>query len=200
MPRQSSATNAAERAATNLKRVVGENIKAHRIALDLSQEELAEKFGVSRAAVSQYEIGAGEVNAGDLPRLAEILGMSLPQFFQVPPEPYVAPKGPDFQWMLGQVTHAQGGTARSHLPQRSLVRSVNSLDPPWTTEEAALESERPPQGEVPGGEVMAQFSLLTPGNQDLVQRLIRALLEAPSAPRRAGAKRVKRRIKAKENR
>ncbi len=85
MPRKSSAANAPKRSDTNVRRTIGANIKARRLTLGWSQQELAERFGVSRAAVSQYEIGTGEVNAGDLPRLADILGVSLLDLYGNPP-------------------------------------------------------------------------------------------------------------------
>ena len=81
MPRKSSASNNLKRSPFNVRETVGGNIKRHRLTLDWSQQELADRFGVSRAAVSQYEIGTGEVNAGDLPRLADFLGISLLDFF-----------------------------------------------------------------------------------------------------------------------
>lgn len=81
MPRKSSAPNNLKRSPFNVREIVGGNIKRHRLTLGLSQQELADRFGVSRAAVSQYEIGTGEVNAGDLPRLADLLGISLLDFF-----------------------------------------------------------------------------------------------------------------------
>ena len=64
--------------------------KAARLAKDLSQEELAEKFGVSRSALSQFELGKGDVNAGDLPRLAKILGVSTLKLYEQPAENYVS--------------------------------------------------------------------------------------------------------------
>ena len=81
MPRKSSAPNNLKRSPFNVREAVGSNIKKHRLTLGWSQQELADRFGVSRAAVSQYEIGTGEVNAGDLPRLADLLGISLLDFF-----------------------------------------------------------------------------------------------------------------------
>ena len=81
MPRKSSAPNNLKRSPFNVREAVGGNIKRHRLTLGWSQQELADRFGVSRAAVSQYEIGTGEVNAGDLPRLADLLGISLLDFF-----------------------------------------------------------------------------------------------------------------------
>ena len=84
MPRKSSAANTAKHSGYNVRQAVGSNIKIRRLELGWSQQELADRFGVSRAAISQYEIGTGEVNAGDLPRLADILGLSLLEFYEGP--------------------------------------------------------------------------------------------------------------------
>jgi transcriptional regulator with XRE-family HTH domain len=84
MPRSLSSANASEKSDSNVRSVIGANIKARRIALKLKQQELADRFGVSRSAISQYENATGEVNAGDLPRLARILGIHLLDFYQPP--------------------------------------------------------------------------------------------------------------------
>ncbi len=191
MPRQSSAINAAQRVATNMKRIVGENIKTHRLARDLSQEELAEKFGVSRATVSQYEIGVGEVNAGDLPRLAEILGVSLDQFFldqffQQPPEASIVPSKPDTARMLAQIARQTGGDrALNPLPNR--LQDAKGIRLPQVVETAQSPSM-----------LLAQFSKLSEDNQEAVRRIVSALYEKQSpVQRRVGAKRVTRRPQKK---
>lgn len=81
MPRKSSAPNALKRSPFNVREVVGSNIKRHRLALGWSWPTASE---VSRAAVSQYEIATGKVNAGDLPRLADLLGIGLLDFYASP--------------------------------------------------------------------------------------------------------------------
>lgn len=55
MPRKSFAPNNLKRFPFSVREAVGSNIKRHRLALGWSQQELADSFGVSRAAVSQYE-------------------------------------------------------------------------------------------------------------------------------------------------
>ncbi len=180
MPRPSSAPNAAERAATNRKRTVGENIKAHRIARDLSQEELAEKFGVSRAAISQYEIGVGEVNAGNLPRLAHILGVSTWDFFSSP-DTYLAPATPSLEWALAQVTRHQGGGGG--LKPFSVDLGASAVRSPEATAQAQITAE-----------MLSQFSELSADDQEVVRRLVRSLHEKQPSRRKTRAKRVARRV------
>lgn len=185
MPRPSSAANASERAATNVKRIVGANIKAHRIALGLSQEELAELFGISRAALSQIEIGVGEVNAGDLPRLASLLSISSLRFFEQPLENYFH--------SLEQARQQNWDTANRQLPQYAL--SGESIVPPFQKGNPAAPIGETPKHEGPGslsdelgqqnadtdkqartlGELLALIAELPDEDQRVVRRLVLAL-------------------------
>lgn len=51
----------------------GEDIKRERLRADLSYRKLADRIGVSAAAVSQWESGATKPTAGHLKRLMEVL-------------------------------------------------------------------------------------------------------------------------------
>lgn len=54
---------------------IGSNIKRLRIAAGMSQEQLAEKLGKSRAAVSQYESGKNVPRMGVIEDIAWIFGV-----------------------------------------------------------------------------------------------------------------------------
>ena len=56
---------------------LGENIKAKRNELKLSQEYVAEQLGVSRQAVSKWETDQSEPTAKNLTELAAIFQISL---------------------------------------------------------------------------------------------------------------------------
>ena len=56
---------------------LGETIKNRRQKVKLSQEQLAERLGVSRQAVSKWETGQSEPTADNLVRLAEVFETSL---------------------------------------------------------------------------------------------------------------------------
>lgn len=58
---------------------LGEQIRAAREGKNLSQEELAEYMGVSRQAVSKWENNTAVPHGANLERLAEFLGLELPQ-------------------------------------------------------------------------------------------------------------------------
>jgi len=56
---------------------IGARIRAARLDRGLTQDELAERVGVSRSAVAQWETGrAGQVT-GNLSRIAETLGVNV---------------------------------------------------------------------------------------------------------------------------
>lgn len=57
---------------------IGLRLKAHRLGSGLSPEEAADRLGVSRAALYNYERGSTPIKVETLERMAEILGVSLP--------------------------------------------------------------------------------------------------------------------------
>ena len=57
---------------------IGQRLKAHRLGAALSPEEAAERLGVSRAALYNYERGSTPIKVETLERMADILGVSLP--------------------------------------------------------------------------------------------------------------------------
>ena len=58
------------------RRSLGEAIKAHRTALNMTQEFVAEQVGVSRQAVSKWESGASDPSTSNLLALAWLFGVS----------------------------------------------------------------------------------------------------------------------------
>jgi transcriptional regulator with XRE-family HTH domain len=62
---------------------VGQRLRAHRVGLGLSPEQVAEQLGISRAALYNYEKGEGPVKLETLERIAELLDTSLPSLLGV---------------------------------------------------------------------------------------------------------------------
>lgn len=54
---------------------IGERIRDLRIEAGLRQQDLAERLNVSIPAISNYENGVHQIDADDLPRFAEALGV-----------------------------------------------------------------------------------------------------------------------------
>jgi transcriptional regulator with XRE-family HTH domain len=62
---------------------VGQRLRAHRMGAGLSPDEAAEKLGISRAALYNYEKGEGPVKLETLERIADLLQTSLPSLLGV---------------------------------------------------------------------------------------------------------------------
>jgi transcriptional regulator with XRE-family HTH domain len=60
---------------------VGESIRAHRLILGMSQNDLARRLGVSFQQVQKYEKGMNRVGAGRLPQIAEIFDIPIGALF-----------------------------------------------------------------------------------------------------------------------
>jgi transcriptional regulator with XRE-family HTH domain len=61
------------KSATSIDKQVGLNIRVHRLAKDMTQEDLGEKIGVTFQQVQKYEKGTNRVGSGRLYQIAEIL-------------------------------------------------------------------------------------------------------------------------------
>lgn len=59
---------------------IGAKLKILRKGRKLTQEQLAERLGVNRATISNYEIGRRLPNLNDLKRFAEFYGVGLDYF------------------------------------------------------------------------------------------------------------------------
>ena len=60
---------------------VGSRIRTRRIYLDMRQEELGRKLGLTFQQVQKYESGANRVSASRLSEIADVLGVSVEYFF-----------------------------------------------------------------------------------------------------------------------
>ena len=63
-------------------RLVGENIRAHRLTIGLTQEELAGKIGLTFQQVQKYEKGANRVSGSRLIQIAEALNVPVVSLFE----------------------------------------------------------------------------------------------------------------------
>ena len=103
----------------NLKVMVGQRIRAARKANGLSQEQLAEKLGVSFQAVSTWEQGKFIPDSEHLPALAEKLDVSLDMLFAEEEKPWdLKPINFDFSHMF---TFVKGRAQMLNMPQSLAV-------------------------------------------------------------------------------
>lgn len=61
------------------RKPLGEVLKAHRCRCGMTQEFVAQKLGVSRQAVSKWELGASDPSTANLFALAELFGINAEQ-------------------------------------------------------------------------------------------------------------------------
>src|SRR5258708_31341418 len=64
----------------------GDRIRARRIMIKMSQEELGEKLGVSFQQIQKYEKGVNRVSAAMMVSLAEILDVDMDYFYDEIPK------------------------------------------------------------------------------------------------------------------
>ena len=65
-----------------LQKTLGENLKEHRVARKMTQEFVAESLGVSRQAVSKWEIGASDPSTSNLFALAKLFGVTVEELLK----------------------------------------------------------------------------------------------------------------------
>jgi transcriptional regulator with XRE-family HTH domain len=75
MPKTSNKT------ATDIDKLIGRNIRVHRLAAGMTQEDLGEKLGVAFQQVQKYEKGTNRVGSGRLYEIAEILDIPVTSLF-----------------------------------------------------------------------------------------------------------------------
>lgn len=93
---------------------LGERIQEHRKKAGLSQEALAERLGVSRQAVSKWEMDAAQPELDKVVALARVFGITTDQLLlgaEPPrtPEGQVPRKTPLRWYLLGIIPLALGG-------------------------------------------------------------------------------------------
>src|SRR3954451_5004597 len=68
-------------AAPELAVLIGKRARERRLALGLTQQQLAEMVGITYQQLHKYETGANRLPAGRLFQLAEALGVEVGHFF-----------------------------------------------------------------------------------------------------------------------
>ena len=77
----------AKKKADAIDRQVGVRVRMQRVALKMSQQQLAAELGISFQQVQKYEKGSNRIGASRLRRLAEILQVPVGFFFEDFPGP-----------------------------------------------------------------------------------------------------------------
>lgn len=71
-----------QKQAQKIDRIIGRNIRIHRLARGMSQTELGNQIGVSFQQVQKYENGTNRVGSGRLYQIAAILDAHVSAFFK----------------------------------------------------------------------------------------------------------------------
>jgi transcriptional regulator with XRE-family HTH domain len=71
-----------QKRAQKIDKVIGRNIRIHRLGRKMSQTELGDQLGVSFQQVQKYENGTNRVGSGRLYQIAAILGVHVSTFFK----------------------------------------------------------------------------------------------------------------------
>jgi transcriptional regulator with XRE-family HTH domain len=71
-----------QKRAQKIDRVIGRNVRIHRLAKKMSQTELGDHLGVSFQQVQKYENGTNRVGSGRLYQIAAILGVHVSTLFK----------------------------------------------------------------------------------------------------------------------
>lgn len=70
------------KSASRVDKLVGRNIRVHRLVRGLTQEGLGEKLGVTFQQIQKYEKGTNRVGSGRLYQIAGLLEVPVTAFFE----------------------------------------------------------------------------------------------------------------------
>ena len=71
-----------QKRAQKIDKVIGRNVRIHRLARKMSQTELGEQLGVSFQQVQKYENGTNRIGASRLQQFSHILQVPVEFFFE----------------------------------------------------------------------------------------------------------------------
>jgi len=71
-----------QKRAQKIDKVIGRNVRIHRLGRKMSQTELGDQLGVSFQQVQKYENGTNRVGSERLYQIAAILGVHVSTFFK----------------------------------------------------------------------------------------------------------------------
>lgn len=86
---------------------LGENLRAARVAAKLTQEDLAEKLGTTKSAISRYEQGKREPALAQIAKIAAVLHVRMESLLE--PEIFESPEEFDEEWKRRTSQMQSGG-------------------------------------------------------------------------------------------
>ena len=109
-----------------------EGLRPRRIALGLTQQEVADLFGYERATVCQWEAGKSWPSARVLPQLADLLCCSIDELYTAPeedvnPSVSLTAASSPFRGAFSRLTTHKGPSlARSRVSRSCRSRSISA--------------------------------------------------------------------------
>jgi transcriptional regulator with XRE-family HTH domain len=107
--------------------IVGGNIRVHRLARRMSQNDLGQAVGVSFQQVQKYEKGANRVGAGRLVRLAAVLGVPVTALLRGVPGLAGRPAAPPPEGLVATAGQMRLVQAFATIPDGAVRRSLIAL-------------------------------------------------------------------------
>jgi transcriptional regulator with XRE-family HTH domain len=109
-----------------IDKVVGRNVRIHRLAKRMSQVSLADELGITFQQIQKYESGANRIGSGRLYQIAAVLGVPLMTFFDGT-EGSVKASGPNFNELLVEPNTVRMIQAFSNIRSREVRLSLVKL-------------------------------------------------------------------------
>mgnify|MGYP001129420114 CR=1 FL=1 len=100
----------------------GKKIKELRTRFGMSQQELADKLGISRPAISQIEKGERKIAAEELIKLSEVFNISIDSLLDLKKEPEIILQEAKKRENLPAGRHGIKPQIRINVPQRNLEK------------------------------------------------------------------------------
>ncbi|MBB5075483.1 helix-turn-helix domain-containing protein [Nonomuraea endophytica] len=110
---------------------IGDRVREARLAMQLSQEQLAQKTDLDRTMISKIEAGTRRLDALELSRLARALDLPLGHFLNAPPAvmSHRTPLAEDTTTVATQASYRIDSTLASWIREIRLLISLNMLQP-----------------------------------------------------------------------
>lgn len=107
---------------------LSEQIQAYRKKMGLTQEQLAERMGVTNQAVSKWETEQSYPDIQLLPELAELFGITLDQLFGREEAGPAAPVSAELPWEDDENLRAVVFVGRTLADQKSMDRMADKVE------------------------------------------------------------------------
>lgn len=110
---------------------IGERVREARLAMRLSQEQLAQRMDLDRTMISKVEAGSRRLDALELTRLARALDMPIGHFLNAPPRvmSHRTPLAEDTATEAAQASYRIDGVLAEWIREIRLLISLDVLQP-----------------------------------------------------------------------